>query len=338
MPSPYQAVLILSFGGPEGPDEVMPFLDNVLKGRKVPEERKREVAHHYDQFGGVSPINAHNRDLRTLLQAELDRRGIPLRVYWGNRNWKPFLADTVREMAADGVTRALVYTTSAYSSYSGCRQYRENLAAAREAVGPSAPEFDKIRVFYNHPDFVAVNAERVRACLERLPADRRLAVHVAFTAHSIPLAMAQGCAYEAQLRETCRLVAAELGQTDYALVFQSRSGPPTQPWLEPDILDHLDGLPARGVQEVIVSPVGFVSDHMEVLFDLDVEARQRAEALGLGFQRAAAAGNHPRFVSMVAELIQERLAPNPVRRALGDRGPNHDVCPPNCCLPARRPA
>ena len=334
----YQAVMIVSFGGPEGPDDVMPFLDNVLRGRNVPEERKREVAHHYDAFGGVSPINAHNRELQALLQAELDRRGVPLKVYWGNRNWTPYIPDVVRQMKEDGVTRALAYTTSAYSSYSGCRQYRENLAAAREAVGPDAPVFDKIRVFYNHPDFVAVNAENVRACLARIPSERHATTHLAFTAHSIPMSMATGCGYQVQLQETCRLVAAEAGVGDTALVYQSRSGPPGQPWLEPDILAHLDTLRPRGVTDVVVCPVGFVSDHMEVLFDLDVEAKDKAAALGLGFQRAPSAGNHPRFVSMVADLVAERLDPSVPRRSLGDRGPNHDVCPENCCPAARRPA
>lgn len=337
MSLPYQAVFIVSFGGPEGMDDVMPFLDNVLRGRNVPHERKLEVAHHYEMFGGVSPLNGHNRELQTLLQDELNRHGIPLKVYWGNRNWAPYIEDVLRQMQADGVTRALAYMTSAYSSYSGCRQYRENIIAAREKIGPGAPEVDKIRAFYNHPEFIGVNAERIAAELSKIPVERRGSTHLAFTAHSIPLSMATGCGYQAQLEDACALAAAAAGLSDFALVYQSRSGPPTQPWLEPDILAHLDALKARGVTDVIVSPIGFVSDHMEVLFDLDVEAKEKAESLGLHFYRAPSAGNHPRFVAMIRELIQERLAPAPVRRALGSRGPNHDVCPVNCCLPARRP-
>jgi ferrochelatase len=338
MTLPYQAVMIVSFGGPEGMQDVMPFLENVLRGRNVPEERKLEVAHHYEQFGGVSPINGHNRELQKLLQAELDRQGVPLKVYWGNRNWTPYIDDVVAQMKADGVKRALAYTTSAYSSYSGCRQYRENIGVACAKTGDGAPVFDKIRVFYNHPEFIGVNAANIQACLDRIPSERRSTTHLVFTAHSIPLSMAGGCDYEKQLREACRLTAEAAGIADFQLAFQSRSGPPTQPWLEPDILAHLETLRPRGVTDVVVAPIGFVSDHMEVLFDLDVEASEKAQSLGLGFQRVPCVGNHPRFVSMVCELIRERLVEQPVRRALGDRGPNHDVCPVNCCLPARRPS
>jgi ferrochelatase len=337
---PYDALLFVSFGGPEGMDEVMPFLQNVLRGRNVPPERMRAVAHHYELFGGVSPINEQNRRLIAALEIELAAHGPRLPIYWGNRNWHPLLADTLRQMRDDGIKRALAFVTSAYSSYSGCRQYRENIEAARAEVGADAPVVDKLRVYYNHPGFVEPNVENLRAALAQLPADRRAAARVAFTAHSIPLSMAQGCDYEAQLLETCRLVAAGAAhETNWRLVFQSRSGPPTQPWLEPDICDHLRALKTEGVNDVVVAPVGFISDHMEVLYDLDTEARQLVADIGLNMIRAATVGTHPAFVSMIRELIMERLDPRAPRRALGTRGTSHDVCPADCCLlGATRPA
>jgi ferrochelatase len=321
---PYDAVLLVSFGGPEGMADVEPFLDHVLRGRNVPPERRREVAHHYAQFGGVSPINAQNRALLEAIRGELDAHGPRLSVYWGNRNWHPFLADTLRAMAADGVRRALAFVTSAYSSYSGCRQYLEDLARAREEVGPTAPSVDKLRVFHDHPGFVEANADRVREALAPLPPARGQAARIAFTAHSVPAAMAAGSDYVAQLHETCAL--------------ESRSGSPHQPWLEPDILEHLDTLRDEGVEDVIVAPIGFVSDHMEVVHDLDSEARERAAALGLGFARAGTAGIHPAFVRMVRELVEERVSGGE-RRALGARGPRADNCAPDCCQSgtARRP-
>ena len=328
--APYDALLLVSFGGPEGMADVSPFLDQVLRGRNVPPERRREVAHHYERFGGVSPINAQNRALLEALRVELDAHGPRLPLYWGNRNWHPFLADTLRAMAGDGVRRALAFVTSAYSSYSGCRQYLEDIARARAEVGPSAPAVDKLRAFHDHPGFVEANVERVREALETLPAGRRAAARIAFTAHSIPEAMAKGSDYVRQLRETCALVAARVPHAEWALVYQSRSGSPQQPWLEPDILDHLDALRAEGVADVVVAPVGFVSDHMEVVYDLDTEARERAAALGLGFVRAGTAGTHPAFVRMVRELIQERVAGGE-RRALGAHGARPDLCAPDCC-------
>lgn len=339
VPPPYDAVLIVSFGGPEGPDEVMPFLENVLRGRNVPRERMLEVAEHYLAFGGISPINAQNRALVAALDDLLRREGLELPVYWGNRNWQPFLADTLRGMAQAGRRRALAFVTSAYSSYSGCRQYREDIARAREDVGPGAPMVDKLRVFFNHPGFVEVNAERLREALERIPPDRRAGARIAFTAHSLPLAMARGCAYEAQLRETCRLVAGALGipEARWDLVYQSRSGPPGQPWLEPDIGDFVEALAREGVGDLVVAPIGFVSDHMEVVYDLDTEARERAESLGIRLVRAGTAGTHPRFVAMIRELIEERISANPRRRSLGSLGPSHDVCPDDCCLYPARP-
>jgi ferrochelatase len=342
-PTPYDALLLVSFGGPEGVDEVMPFLANVLRGRNVPESRMREVAHHYELFGGVSPINGQNRRLIAALEQELEREGPRLPVYWGNRNWHPLLADTLRQMRDDGIKNSLAFVTSAYSSYSGCRQYREDIERAREAVGEGAPRVEKLRAFYNHPGFVNPNVEHLRAALAQVPEGRRAAARVAFTAHSVPSAMAAGCDYERQLLETCRLVAEGAGAAHWRLVFQSRSGPPTQAWLEPDICDHLRALKGEGVADVVVAPVGFTSDHMEVLYDLDTEARQVSEEIGLNMIRAATVGTHPDFVRMIRELILERLDPAVPRRALGAFGPSHDVCPVDCCLsgmtrPGARPA
>lgn len=328
----YDALLIVSFGGPEGMDDVMPFLENVLRGRNVPPERMQAVAHHYELFGGVSPINEQNKKLIEALRQELDAGGPPWPIYWGNRNWHPMLADTIRQMADDGIKRALAFVTSAYSSYSGCRQYREDIERARAVVGEHAPQVDKLRMFYNHPGFVEPNVKNLRAALQQIPAARRMAAHVAFTAHSIPQTMADNCAYEAQLLETGRLVAGGAEQTNWRLVFQSRSGSPMQKWLEPDICDHLKELKQAGVTDVVIAPVGFISDHMEVLYDLDTEAQQLAQEIDLHVVRAATVGTHPTFIKMIRELILERLTDTPLRRSLGARGPNHDVCPLDCCL------
>ncbi|HYY97411.1 MAG TPA: ferrochelatase [Pyrinomonadaceae bacterium] len=340
MSQTYDAVLVVSFGGPEGMEDVMPFLANVLRGRNVPESRMREVARHYELFGGVSPINGQNRRLIAALERELEENGPRLPVYWGNRNWRPLLADTLRQMRDDGVKNALAFVTSAYSSYSGCRQYREDIERARVAVGEGAPRVEKLRAFFNHPGFVGPNVENLRAALARVPEARRDAAHVAFTAHSIPEAMAAGCEYERQLLETCRLVAEGAGRERWRLVFQSRSGPPTQSWLGPDICEHLRALKQSGASDVVVAPVGFISDHMEVLYDLDTEARQLSEELGLNMIRAATAGAHPDFIKMIRELILERLDASAPRRALGPLQPPHDVCPADCCMPgfAARPA
>src|SRR5215210_2896386 len=338
MSQPFDALLVVSFGGPEGMDDVMPFLENVLRGRNVPPARMREVAHHYELFDGVSPINEQNRRLIAALERELEAQGPRLPVYWGNRNWHPLLADTLRQMRDDGVKNALAFVTSAYSSYSGCRQYREDVERAREAVGPGAPRVEKLRAFYNHPGFVGPNVENLRAALGQIPEERRAAARVAFTAHSVPSAMAAGCDYERQLLETCRLTASGAGAATWRLVFQSRSGPPAQPWLEPDICEHLRALKEAGTTDVVVAPVGFISDHMEVLYDLDTEARQLSEELGVNMVRAATVGTHPDFVRMIRELILERLDPSAPRRTLGTFNPSHDVCPADCCLPgASRP-
>lgn len=334
---PVDAVLVVSFGGPEGMPDVMPFLENVLRGRNVPRERMLEVAHHYERFGGVSPLNGQNRALIAALRTELDAHGINLPIYFGNRNWHPLLADTLRQMRDDGVRHALAFFTSAYSSYSGCRQYRENIAKAQAEVGEGAPEVSLLRKFYNHPGFVETNAELVREAMGRLPAERRAEAHVVFTAHSIPMAMARGCNYEVQLTETCRLVAERAGIPEgrWKLVYQSRSGPPTQPWLEPDVLDYIRELKQLGIQEIVLSPVGFISDHMEVMYDLDTEALALAEELGMAAVRAATVGTHPMFVSMIRELIEERRGKSGEKRYLGARGPSHDVCPANCCVVLR---
>lgn len=338
MTDPYDAILVVSFGGPEGMADVMPFLENVTRGRNIPPDRLLEVAHHYELFGGVSPLNGQNRALVAALEAELAAHDTRLPVYWGNRNWQPFLADTLRQMRDDGMRRALAFVTSAYSSYSGCRQYREDIARAQAEVGPGAPAVDKLRTFHNHPGFVAANAEHLRAAIDQLPAERQAGAHIAFTAHSIPLAMAERSDYQPQLLDTAGLVAEAVGRADWALVWQSRSGPPSQPWLEPDILDHLAELRGRGVREVVVAPIGFISDHMEVLYDLDTEARDFCAAAGMTLVRARTAGTHPAFVAMLRELVQERLDPTQPRRALGARGPGRDLCPADCCpAPGARP-
>ena len=327
----YDALLVLSFGGPEGPADVIPFLEKVTTGRGVPRERLLEVAEHYQHFGGVSPINAQNRALIAALATELREHGIELPIYFGNRNWHPFVEDTVQHMAAAGVQRALVFVTSAYSSYSGCRQYREDLARAAALLTGPTIQFDKLRVFYNHPGFVAAMADRLRAAARTLPDARRERAEVIFTAHSIPLGMARTSAYEPQLREACRLVADLAGTPRYRLAYQSRSGSPAVPWLEPDVLDELDAVAAAGASDVLVVPIGFISDHMEVLFDLDEEASARAAALGVNMVRVETVGTHPRFVTMIRELIMERQTAHPAREALGNRGPSHDICPANCC-------
>jgi ferrochelatase len=319
----------VGFGGPEAREDVIPFLETVLRGKRVPRERLLEVAEHYYHFGGVSPINAQTRELIEALRDELSSAALNLPVYWGNRNWHPFLSDTVRQMAADGVRRALAWVMSAYSSYSGCRQYLENLEAARTAAGPAAPQIDKIRAFYNHPGFIEATTQRVRQALEQIPAGRVSQTPILYAAHSIPLAMAQACAYERQLSETARLVSQRLGHERYRLVYQSRSGPPGQPWLEPDVCEAIERL--AGDDGVLIVPIGFLSDHLEVLYDLDVEARQLCERLGIQLVRAATVGTHPRFVQMIRELIVERTTPNSDRPALGELGPSPDVCPPDCC-------
>jgi ferrochelatase len=328
---PYDSVLIVSFGGPEGPADVLPFLENVLRGRNVPRERMLAVAEHYQHFGGVSPLNAQNRALISALRSELEAHGPPLPIYWGNRNWKPGLPDALREMARDGRRQALAFFTSAYSSYSGCRQYLENIEQAAAEVGPSAPQVDKLRAFFNHPGFIEPMAERVRDALAEIPEPRRATAAIVYTAHSIPAGMAEGCRYAEQFAESSRLVSQQLGHAHWHVAYQSRSGPPQQPWLGPDISEALEALAARGAaQDAVIVPIGFLSDHIEVVWDLDVEARGACRRLGLNMVRAGSVGTHPRFIRMIRELILERTA-GAERQALGSLGVSHDTCPAGCC-------
>ena len=340
----YDAFLLVSFGGPEGPADVIPFLENVTRGRGVPRERLAAVAEHYYAFGGVSPINQQCRDLLAAVRADFAASGVPLPLYWGNRNWAPYLTDVVRAMTDNGVRRAVAFVTSAYSSYSGCRQYLDDIERVRSAAGPDAPEIDKIRRFYNHPGFIGPFADNARAALATLPAEVRGQAHLVFTAHSVPVAMAEasgprGGQYVTELTEAARLIAERIcdGRHPWSLVYQSRSGPPSVPWLEPDVSDHLGELAKSGTRAVVVIPVGFVFDHMEVRHDLDVEAARTAGSLGLAFARAATPGASPRFASMITDLVRERMA-LPASRppvALGIRGAAAQDCPAGCCGGAR---
>ncbi len=346
MPSdltPYDAVLLVSFGGPEQPDDVLPFLRNVTRGRGIPDQRLQEVGEHYFRFGGRSPINDQNRALLAALRTRLDAP-----VYWGNRNWSPYLTDTVREMTTDGVRRAVAVMTSAYPSYSGCRQYLENIADARAAAGADAPRIDRMRHYANHPGFVDSFVDACAESLVRLPDDAALA----FVTHSIPLSMndnsgPSGGAYVAWHNDVVGQISLALERrtgrsrrTD--LVYCSRSGPPQVPWLEPDINEHLEELAKDGASGVVVAPIGFVSDHMEVVYDLDTEAAATADKVGLPMARAATPGSSERFVTMLSDLIAERAAvargETPDRPYAGRIGPGWDVCAEGCCAPVRRPA
>jgi len=334
----YDAVLLVSFGGPESKEEVIPFLENVLRGRNVPRERMLTVAEHYYHFEGKSPINQQVRELITALETELQRNGPRLPIYWGNRNWHPLLAETLRKMKQDGIRRAVAFVTSAYSSYSGCRQYREDIARAQSEVGQDAPDVDKLRAFFNHPAFIEVTVERVREALQAVPVDGSDNIQIIYTAHSIPLSMADTSDYVKQLEEVRRLVSGALGQQNDVLVYQSRSGVPGQPWLEPDILDYLREVKSKNLASaVVLAPIGFISDHMEVLYDLDVEARQLCDSLSLPMTRAKTVGVHPKFIGMIRELILERMDPALERRTLGSLGPRADVCAENCCPAPQRP-
>jgi protoporphyrin/coproporphyrin ferrochelatase len=332
----YDAFLLVSFGGPEGRDDVIPFLENVTRGRGVPRERLEQVARHYYQFDGVSPINRQCRELLVAVEKDFAASGIDLPAYWGNRNWHPMLADTVAAMAADGVRRALAFVTSAYSSYSSCRQYLDDIARAREQAGPGAPEILKLRPYFNHPGFVEPLADAVRAAARTLPAAAAGRFDLVFTAHSIPEAMAaasgpSGGAYPLQLAEASRLVAGRVsGVNSLQLAYQSRSGPPSVPWLGPDVGDCLTALAARGSRGVVLVPAGFVSDHMEVVYDLDVEAAEIARRLGLPLARASTPGSDRRFVAMISELVTEQTDGVPPR-ALGDLGPASGTCQNGCC-------
>ncbi|GAB2751521.1 ferrochelatase [Salinifilum aidingensis] len=338
----FDALLFLSFGGPEGPEDVRPFLENVTRGRGVPPERLDEVAEHYHHFGGVSPINRLNRDLIERLRAEFDEQGRELPIYFGNRNWHPMVEDAVARMADDGIGSALVFATSAWGGYSGCRQYHEDIARARAAVGDRAPELVKLRQFYDHPLFVEANADAVRRACAQLGSGRRAEARLVFTAHSIPIAADEKTGpdgqphwYSRQVAESARLVAEAAGVTDYDVVWQSRSGPAHVPWLEPDVCEHLEQLHQQGVAAVVTSPVGFVSDHLEVVWDLDNEAAEKAAELGVDHVRADTAGTDSRFPQMIAELVAEQVDAAPVRKlstllAAGSTR-NGEPCSPECC-------
>lgn len=317
MQSEYDALIVVSFGGPEQPDDVMPFLENVTRGRGIPRERLLEVAEHYYHFDGKSPINDQNREFISSLRVLLDCEGPHLPIYWGNRNWHPFLIDTVRQMKEDGVRRAGAFITSAFGSYSGCRQYREDIVRAVERVGEGAPEIVPMVLFHDQPGFLMPMAANVRQAAVEFASPP----HVAFTAHSIPETMASTSPYVEQLNAACSAIAGEAGISDWRLVYQSRSGPPSQPWLEPDILDHIRSLFAEGQRELIIAPVGFVSDHMEVLYDLDTEAMELCAELGMKVVRASTVGTDPGFVRMVRDLIGTRRA-----------------CALDCCPKPQRPA
>lgn len=372
--TPYDALLLVGFGGPEGPDDVVPFLENVTRGRGIPRERLVEVGQHYSLFGGRSPINDQNRALLAAIRADFAAAGIDVPVYWGNRNWDPYLDDVVTQMARDGVRRAAAFVTSAYSSYSSCRQYRENLAGARQAAadaGLEAPKLDRFRVYFNHPGFVGPNVDAVLAALGELDEDVRDGARLVFVTHSIPDTMNDasgptGDAYRTQHLDLAGVVTDHVAEAtgvrhDFDLVYCSRSGPPQVPWLEPDVNDHLEALHADGVPAVVMAPIGFVSDHMEVIYDLDTEALETARGLGLPAVRAATAGLDPRFVALVRDLLVERSAleragvvtgpdgpidpeaavaadPStlPVRPAEGSLGPRWDRCAPHCCPNARQ--
>ncbi len=353
-PVAYDGILLAGFGGPEGQDDVIPFLRNVTRGRGIPDERLEEVAHHYRHFGGVSPINAQNRALKAAIEAELAARGIDLPVYWGNRNWAPYLEDAVQDAASAGDTTLLAIATSAYSSYSSCRQYREDFARVLDATAlTGSVTIDKVRQFFDHPGFVAAFTDGVTDAVRGLIADGVAAgrIHVLFSTHSIPTADAQrsgprdrefgpGGAYAAQHEAVAAFVMNQVGQavpeaaeTGWELVYQSRSGPASQPWLEPDVCDVIADLPSRGVEAVVIVPLGFVSDHMEVLWDLDTEALEAAEEAGIRAVRTPTPGVDPAFVSGLVDLVVERRDGTPAgeRPHVTDLGPWFDVCRPACC-------
>jgi protoporphyrin/coproporphyrin ferrochelatase len=331
------ALLVLSFGGPEGPDDVMPFLENVTRGRGIPRERLEEVAEHYQHFGGVSPINEQSKALIAAIEADLAAAGVDLPVYWGNRNWAPYVEDTWAQMAEDGIEHVYVFATSAYASFSGCRQYHEDVARARAAYS-GGPTAEKLPHYFDAPGFIQANADALAAALASLPDGVRDTARLVATAHSIPDAMAavagpNGGAYQAELLAAAERVVAEVAPgRPFDLVWQSRSGPPSVPWLEPDVNDHLRTLAKDGETAVVLFPVGFISDHLEVVWDLDNEAKQTAEELGLAFARAGTAGTHPAFVASIRELLAERRAGGHPR--LGTN------CPAACCFVKRpsRPA
>jgi ferrochelatase len=330
----YDAVLVVSFGGPEGPDDVMPFLDNVFRGLRVTDETKQKIAARYHDFGGVSPINAHTREFIAALKALLDSEGPALPVYWGNRNWHPMLGDTIAQMARDGVRRAAAYVTSTFSSYSGCRKYREDLFEALDGVD-NAPEIDKLRVGFNHPGFISAVADRITESRDSLAANAEKA-GVIFTAHSLPESMAATSPYVEQLLDSAASAAQLAGCEDWRLVYQSNNARyGGEPWLGPDISEALEAEAQAGRKDVIVVPIGFVCDHMEVVLDLDVDAAKRAAAAGINMVRAGTVGSHPAYIGMVRDLIVERMSGSGERLTIGTLPPKHDFCPADCCLSGR---
>ncbi len=349
--APYDALLLVSFGGPERSEDVLPFLENVTRGRGIPPDRLAEVGEHYFSLGGRSPINDQCRAFLAAVQTDLSDHGVEIPLYWGNRNWNPYLGDTMARMRADGVRRAAAFVTSAYSSYSGCRQYRENLFDAVHPID-DPPRVDKLRHYFNHPGFVGACVEMTMAALDSLPEAEQRAARLVFVTHSIPSTMAEaagptGGAYVTQHRSAAAVVAARVRAAtgrpvEWDLAYCSRSGSPQTPWLEPDVNDHLAALRSRGTTAVVVVPIGFVSDHMEVVYDLDTEAAATADRLGLAMRRAGTAGTHPAFVSSVRDLLTERAAVErggePVRRAaVGEMGACWDVCSATCCPNPRAP-
>ena len=336
----FDALLLLSFGGPEGPEQVMPFLENVTRGRGIPRERLESVAEHYLHFGGVSPINGINRALIAEIEAELARRGRRIPVYFGNRNWEPYVEDTVTQMRDSGIERAAVFTTSAWGGYSGCTQYQEDIARGRAAAGAGAPELVKLRQYFDHPLLVEMFADAIRDAAATLPAELRDEARLVFTAHSIPLRAADRCGpdlYERQVGYSCRLIAAAAGYLDYDHVWQSRSGPPQVPWLEPDVGDHLEALQRAGTRAVIVCPVGFVADHIEVVWDLDNELAEQAAQAGIAFARASTPNAQTRFAQLAVDLLDEVRMDAPAARVTGPQpvpgygcSVNGAVCTPDC--------
>ena len=336
----FDALLLLSFGGPEGPEQVMPFLENVTRGRGIPRERLESVAEHYLHFGGVSPINGINRALIAEIEAELARRGRRMPVYFGNRNWEPYVEDTVTQMRDNGIERAAVFTTSAWGGYSGCTQYQEDIARGRAAAGAGAPQLVKLRQYFDHPLLVEMFADAIRDAVTTLPAELRDEARLVFTAHTIPLRAADRCGpdlYERQVGYSCRLIAAAAGYLDYDHVWQSRSGPPQVPWLEPDVGDHLEALQRAGTRAVIVCPVGFVADHIEVVWDLDNELAEQAAQAGIAFARASTPNAQTRFAQLAIDLLDEMRTDAPAARVTGPQpvpgygcSVNGAVCTPDC--------
>lgn len=334
MSNNYDSILIVSFGGPESKEEVIPFLENVTRGRNVPRSRLEQVAEHYYHFGGKSPINSQNLALIDALRKRLNESGPDLPIYFGNRNWSPYITEALTTMQKDGKYKALSFFTSLFSCYSGCRQYQENIKNAQSSLHGKVPEVDKLRMGFNHPRFIAAMKSRIESSLDQIPKGRRELAHLVFTAHSIPLSMAERSSYQLQLNEAARLISGAVGNFNFNICFQSRSGPPQVKWLEPDINEKIRALSEEGVKDLVVVPLGFVSDHLEVLYDLDVEAAQTAAELGINFVRSQSVGTHPEFIEMIRDLIIERIEGSVDRPACGSLGAWHDFCPSNCCLPS----